>query len=51
MENQINARNILAMILLLDTTGHIVRSFATYTQANNFRTTMNRPDWSIVRNH
>lgn len=29
------------MILLLDTTGHVVRSFTSYTQANNFRTAMN----------
>lgn len=50
MKNSINTKNIMPRILLLDTTGHVVRSFTSYTQANNFRTAMNRPDWSIVRN-
>lgn len=41
----------MTRILLLDNTGHVVRSFASYAQANSFRIAMNRPDWSIVRNH
>ncbi len=34
-------------ILLLDSTGHVVRTFDSYRQANQFRMMNNRPDWSI----
>lgn len=34
-------------ILLLDNTGHIIRPFESYKQAENFRSMNNRPDWII----
>ncbi len=35
-------------MLLLDSTGSVVRAFDTYKQANQYRAMNNRFDWSIV---
>ena len=34
--------------LVLDKTNNIVRSFESYSEANNYRNIMQRPDWSIA---
>ena len=37
----------MTRILLLDNTGHVLRSFYSYREANHFRIMNNRPDWTI----
>lgn len=43
MENQFAMK-----YYLLDSYGKVVRAFSSWSEANKFRITRNRPDWRIV---
>lgn len=38
----------LVRYYLLDSYGKVVRAFSSWSEANKFRITRNRPDWRIV---
>lgn len=35
-------------IIMVDSYGKVVRAFSSWSEANKFRITRNRPDWRIV---
>ena len=40
--------NVAMKYYLLDSYGKVVRAFSSWSEANKFRITRNRPDWRIV---
>lgn len=45
---QINENQFAMKYYLLDSYGKVVRAFSSWSEANKFRITRNRPDWRIV---
>lgn len=45
---QINGELVAMKYYLLDSYGKVVRAFSSWSEANKFRITRNRPDWRIV---
>lgn len=45
---QINGDQFAMKYYLLDSYGKVVRAFSSWSEANKFRITRNRPDWRIV---
>ena len=39
----------MKQVLLLDSTGNIIKLFNDYKSANHYRNMYNRPDWCITR--
>lgn len=45
---QINENQFAMKYYLLDSYGKVVRAFSSWSEANKFRITRNRPDWRII---